>query len=274
MNVDKPMRVFSERPILFNGEMVRAILAGTKTQTRRPIDMSKLKVRLPYEVSGDLPAILGPNLIAKAGVHRATMNQHGAVSRLGKTPEDRLGLRPGEFDFVCPYADGTTRLRQIGDRKVWTIEPRASRLWVRETFLECGDGRFDYRADSMDGPARWTPSIHMPRAASRLTLEVTAVRVERLLSISESDVRAEGVKIYVTDEGCPPGKVSPAIRITGKHAPSDYMPADQASWTEADYYRGEYLALWDDIYGRTAPSKSNPWVWAIEFRRVEVSDGR
>jgi hypothetical protein len=232
--LDKPMRALSERPILFNAEMVRAILAGTKTQTRRPV----------LEDLGNRGEPVGSHV---------------------------LYFRPGEQDPTrwC----GCDGLGSLG----WVRCPfgvPASRLWVRETFLACGDGRFDYRADSTDGPARWTPSIHMPRAASRLTLEVTAVRVERLLSISESDVRAEGVKIYVTDEGCPPGKVSPAIRITGKHAPSDYMPADQASWTEADYYRGEYLALWDDIYGRTAPSKSSPWVWAIEFRRVEVSDGR
>ena len=137
----------------------------------------------------------------------------------------------GMVSIPCPY--GVT-----GDR-----------LWVRETWARLtGNGhRFVYRADGEDPrtgwdevePAQrprmtWTPSIHMPRVASRITLEVTDVRVERLQAISEEDARAEGIAL------------EPAI-----------LPGHAA---------GCFSRLWDEINGKRAPWSSNPWVWAVTFR--------
>ena len=139
-----------ERPILFSGPMVRAILDGRKTQTRRP-------VKMPKSVN---PVALG------------SMMQR--ASELGPLPGSAFG-EPGD------------------------------RLWVRETFDldqpafpdESDKSRVLYRADHDPqhwGYFRWRPSIHMPRWASRIDLEVVSVRVERLQSISEDDARAEGVE--------------------------------------------------------------------------------
>jgi hypothetical protein len=134
------------RPILFNGEMVRAILAGKKTQTRRPVKMPK-----------------GANLIAWITVMQRA---------------EELDLRTG-----CPF--GTA-----GDR-----------MWVRETFSltrppfpdESEEPIVKYAADDGAHPLQhWTPSIHMPRWASRITLEIVSVRLERVSKISDADAIAEG----------------------------------------------------------------------------------
>lgn len=123
----------------------------------------------------------------------------------------------------CPYG-------QPGDR-----------LWVRETFAEI-DCRLTYKADFNDGAhcvvKRWIPSIHMPRWASRITLEITDVRVERLQNISEQDAWAEGCLGWDDD-------------VTG--GSSGY---------------GEFSELWVSING-VESWNSNPWVWVVEFRRVE-----
>jgi hypothetical protein len=159
-----------DRPILFQGAMVRALLAGTKTQTRRA-------VKLPPEVSiREVVASLLPN--------------RGDLWDFRRHMDNPIAVR-------CPYG-------QPGDR-----------LWVREAFGEvydfcdhpempgCPDERWNlgwkYRADGevdrddLEGFfTGWKPSIHMPRAVSRITLEITDVRVQRLWDISEADAQAEG----------------------------------------------------------------------------------
>lgn len=193
----------NERPILFSGPMVRAILAGTKTQTRRVV----LQAQPPDTF------------------------QASAV----------LGM------FRCPYG-------APGDR-----------LWVREAFRQ-GYGNADahYRADEDEcagGP--WRPSIHMPRYLSRLTLEVTEVRVQRLHEISEEDVRAEGVMLPVTPNG------HPAICVSASPRPSEFLPGKLGKdWTLADCWRHAYAILWDSLNRKRAPWSSNPWVWAITFKRL------
>lgn len=103
-----------------------------------------------------------------------------------------------------------------------------------------------YAEDGEDGP--WRPSIHMPRWASRITLEITDARVERLHEITEEDARAEGI----IDGGC---------LNCGKSEPCG-CPNPQPD------ARDTFVYLWDSIYGKKYPWKSNPWVWVIEFRRV------
>lgn len=230
-----------ERPILFSGPMVRALLDGSKTQTRRVMK------RQP-------PAVIQDGYLPK--VYWPARDKH--MSSRG----DRAYLQfeqPGEYDgrhimkdgygFECPHG-------QPGDR-----------LWVRETWaIEClgrvgtPEGydcsyELEYRADGatreFDCPpgtddsaylraydrmrGDWWPSIHMPRWASRITLEVTGVRVERLQDISRGDAM---------DEGCP--------------FPNMAAGDDPRQW---------FSGLWSQINGAESWD-ANPWVWVVEFKRV------
>ena len=188
-----------ERPILFSAPMVRAILAGTKTQTRR--------------------AIKAPGIFVSSGA----INGHGVVSMTD------AGIR----EVRCPYG-------QPGDR-----------LWVREAWKVDLNHRF-YRADGdPGGPVPWTPSIHMPRWASRITLEVTGVRVERPQDISEADAKAEGV------HRCLDGLWSGGA---WKHLRRPNCYADPCN---------AFCDLWASING-PGSWDANPWVWVVEFRRVEA----
>ncbi len=207
-----------ERPILFSGAMVRAILDGRKTQTRR--------IAKPIG-NPDLGNVYAPGAIA---LEREA--QH-------------------VIDRACPYG-----------------RPR-DRLWVRETWQgPMWDGDWEdrpadphspkycqYAADG--GPAPecmdaddnlrqgWRPSIHMPRWACRLELEIAAVRVERLNDCSEADAIAEGI----------------AAELEGW---TDYSnPSCQMCLNPVDSYR----TLWDSINGAGA-WEANPWVWVVEFRKV------
>ncbi|ENW5155728.1 hypothetical protein ACFLPY_001774 [Salmonella enterica] len=183
-----------EHGMIFNAEMVRAILEGRKTQTRRPFNWKRQ------------PAM------------EMAERDDGSLWPWAEDCE-----RGGDIWFACPYGE-------VGDR-----------IWVRETFSAVPDydepagcSALLYAADG-NGPYRkWTPSIHMPRWASRLTLEITGIRVERLNSITESDAETEGV----TDTGF------------------------------GDLLVDGYRYLWKSIYGEESWA-ANPWVWMIEFKRVE-----
>lgn len=208
-----------ERPILFSGPMVRALLDGRKTQTRRVMKQA-----------------VGPSL--SVGVDGAT-----AVAELSWLYGDGPGHEVHERTqkVPCPYG-------APGDH-----------LWVRESFWGCdapgyGDQpcvvydeehhRTHYRAAEVRPWARKfgrIPSIHMPRDCSRITLEVTGVRVERLQDISEADASAEGVQ-------------------AGYGEPFD--PAH----TISDQRRFELV--WKQIHDE-ASWNANPWVWIVEFKRIE-----
>lgn len=232
----------TERPILFSGAMVRALLSGTKTQTRRVIgarDTDALDAAFFCE----------------------------AFAQLNSDPARFLGLR-------CPYG-------APGDR-----------LWVRETWKVSSESNHyptdekrlyvEYRAGAVagtgqqqskfsiqrDGELAWAawgkgkvsscrPSIHMPRWASRLTLEVTGVRVERLQDITEEDARAEGARRF-------------------DDLPSTHPYGQDARWSCVEPKSTEeclgsarmaFANLWNSINGADSWA-ANPWVWRIEFRRV------
>jgi hypothetical protein len=198
-----------ERPVLFSAPMVRAILEGRKTQTRRLVNPQ--------------PAPNSPFDGGTTWMYRPDKGRHVPVGTVGHlTVAEKTGLR-------CPYG-------VPGDV-----------LWVKETFKAFTQQRVEYRADypSLESTTGWTPSIFMPRWASRLTLEVTEVRVERLQEISEEDARAEGV----TSER---GAVGQSVRPGPREA---------------------FAALWDSINGERCPWASNPWVWVVGFRRLEVHRG-
>lgn len=222
----------AERPILFSGPMVRAILEGRKTQTRRV-------VKLPHA--------------NPLGVWEPTT--YGGTDAKGVEHDDQVAIwhtRTGET-FGCPYGNP------------------GERLWVKETFMveaHPGDiglkrediprtwdaavasaGSVYYRADPgseilADGRA-WKSPRYMPRKLSRLLLEITDVRVERLQSISEADCRAEG--------------------CNGGH---DSIPGHPYSATPKEHF----WKLWESINGR-ASWGANPFVWVVEFKRVEKVDG-
>jgi hypothetical protein len=290
-----------ERPILFSGPMVRAILSGAKTQTRRVIRLDRPCVQLPREVRSE-PMIfaVGQGASLPAGAYRATMNPQGAVCGVSADGKVTLGLKPGEFHWRCPYADGETVLVD----HQWRIFPRGdSHLWVREAFWQvssypgampsgepfpqsyCWGSLIQYAADgnppntpnkhypegltgggisAPDPYASWhkRPSIHLPRRRSRITLEVTSIRVERLQAITEADARAEGIHGWSKD------------RALYKWAPADHE-GDGPCWPWVDCPKTAqeaYVRLWDEINGARAPWASNPWVWVVEFKRL-VSGG-
>lgn len=223
----------NERPILFSSPMVRAILDGRKTVTRRVVKPQFAADAIPVEMPATDPAG-GWVVPGHSGVWWCDA---------AANPDD---VRR------CPYG-------QPSDR-----------LWVRETFsgpwcMEAQDGaaaappskwaessRIWYWADGEPAYGDWTrprPSIHMPRWASRITLEITGVRVERLQDISEADAQAEGT----TPIPDPCDHVRLACADIGCSGPQPY--------------RTGFRALWRDING-PASWDANPWVWVVEFRRL------
>lgn len=191
-----------ERPILFNSEMVKAILEGRKTQTRRLVKEKLISEQAEFECGNR------PNVIRS---------------------EPSLQYY---IDNGCPFG-------QVGDH-----------LWVRETFRlydsdECphadfpcscprhGTPLFKASHDCDDGE-KWTPSIHMPRSACRLVLEIINIRIERLNDISEADCLKEGVG-------------SPILR---------------------DCKKSKFIQLWESIKGKGSWDL-NPWVWVVEFKVIQ-----
>ncbi|EOV2106221.1 hypothetical protein ACOD9E_005713 [Klebsiella pneumoniae] len=222
----------TERGMIFNAEMVRAILDGRKTQTRRIMKVQPESNQL------------GLLLITDSTKHSDIGKYHWAESNAtGNHVRSKL--------FLCPFG-------AVGDR-----------IWVRETFCPVDDTQYDgekwvdYRAtpryeashpagwDSAPNDAealKWRPSIHMPRWASRILLEITDVRVERLNAISEEDARAEGI----IDGGC---------LNCGEPEPCGCANPEPDA-TDAFAY------LWQSIYGQENWN-ANPWVWVISFERIE-----
>lgn len=218
-----------ERPILFSAAMVCALLDGSKTQTRRV-------VKITHKNPG-LAACLAPPI--------------------GEP-------RPGTAAELCPYG-------QPGQR-----------LWVRETwycdhfevqkgpYLEVPEARelLVYRADNerpyeAEQPV-WRPSIHMPRWASRILLEIVSVRVERLSDCSEADAKAEGVA---------PNWIGPLDKGPNGLGGAGWSGDDYRHYTNgadgdpAYSARESFESLWESINGAGSWAV-NPWVWVIEFKRV------
>ena len=192
----------TERPILFSAPMVRALLAGTKTQTRRVVKDTGL-----YAIDA---AIHGPETAARELQALASRCPYGQ-------PGHKLWVREA-FSGARAYEMHGYPLKEWGN-KIW--------FW----------------ADGNPQRGDWTkprPSIHMPRHLSRITLEVTDVRVERLQDISEADAIAEGI-----------GRTASGHWLPG--------PCDHPEWA--------YHQLWDQINGAGAWG-ANPWVWVVSFKVV------
>ena len=223
----------TERPILFSGPMVRAILDGHKTQTRRVVKVGDTieerddGTRWPY----------------------FTTWTHGddgspwASCPYGE-PGDRLWVRE-TWRYADWTEDGQPWIRYAADDARRLCE-RVSSEWaarVADIWAELSSAE-NVSVDGRAADRKWRPSIFLPRWASRITLAVTAVRVERLQEISEADAIAEGV-----------------LRTGGRAQlqPNHFRPA-----------RELFSELWDSINEDRAPWASNPWVWVVEFKRVEA----
>ncbi|MBG6487125.1 hypothetical protein I5I57_07490 [Pseudomonas aeruginosa] len=203
-----------ERPILFNEQMVRAILEGRKTVTRRV-----MKPQPDF-----LGSMVDPNTPFKtldAGLHARITCPYGE-------PGDRLWVREA----------------WAADAQVDAIAPRD--LSQGEPIWYPADFSVRQTGCSMISKGRGRPSIHMPRWASRILLEITAVRVERLQDISEEQALAEGVRGEPCDHA--------------RQACSDIGCG-------GDTAKGAFGFLWEQLNGAGA-WQANPWVWVVEFKRV------
>ena len=203
-----------ETGLMFKAPLVRAILSGQKTQTRRPVKWKDLQKGLNLGFSG----------------LRATETASGWVLESNSRTSSEWRCKP----TPCPQG-------QAGDR-----------IYVRETWCQQADddgfllnGAYWYRATTPDvmhsedmEKSPWRPSILMPKAAARIWLEVTSVRVERLQSISEEDAEAEGVDFLRS------------------------VPDADETLTAKQLFE----CLWGSTGGDWA---ANPWVWVIDFKRIE-----
>lgn len=218
-----------ERGMIFNAEMVRALLDGRKTQTRRPIKFPFKDRNLGCELSGNELAgeLSAGNYLnspfGKPGDRiwvRETWAQLGNEDRCTIDWDDNL-VKGGGPEAARIYRASCEQ--KEGNYGLWSIPDDA--YWKPHT-------------DDLQYDGTWCPSIHMPRWASRITLEITGVRVERLASVSEEDAGKEG------------------------------YPANPAPYGgEMDKWLW-FRQLWDGIYPDQS-FKHNPWVWVIEFKRVD-----
>ncbi|MDC6536601.1 hypothetical protein LN429_15965 [Pseudomonas syringae] len=224
-----PEPFHKERPILFNGAMVRAILSGQKTVTRRLVKGNQV----PSRSKSDSPE---HQWIAVVQDH-----PRWGFAAFGATEEEcaaELAMYGG-----CPYGRQGDRLwvreAWAADVQVDSIAPRD--LSQGEPIFYPADGAVRQTGCSMITQGRGRPSIHMPRWASRILLEITDVRVERLQDISRADIRAEGLL-------CP-----------------SELASDDVTPNYRDWYPAAFRELWNSTGGDW---EANPWVWVIQFKQV------
>ena len=199
----------TERPIIFSAPMVKAILDGRKTQTRRIVKLTD---------SGRVKEVGSPK------------NWH---------------LDDPDAIKACPYGVPGDRLWV---REAWSYDP-PDELWAKDRARLLYREGYDHPPEMNDDEwPRWKSPIHCPRWASRITLEIVDVRVERVQEISEEDAIAEGIE-RVTGN---------SFRVYERGAEGETAPGAISS----------YRSLWDSINGKRAPWESNPYVWAITFKRV------
>ncbi len=226
------------RPILFSAPMVRALLAGTKTQTRR---ICKNKI-----VSN------GYAFNKESGHIYCHMDELPPSADLMQAKHDGFtGWWYDGWEQFCPYGQPGDRLWV---RETWAVRGLAWGMKPSQAAEIASPDAWRYAADDTTGWQHgWKPSIHMPRAASRITLEIAGVRVERLQEISAADAIAEGIGIAPHH----PGMYEAVLADNGKGSRIVCAVDDP---TEA------YRALWNMING-SAAWDANPWVWVVEFKR-------
>lgn len=237
----------NEKPILFSGPMIRAILEGRKTQTRRVFSPDRIKIE-PQP---------------KGGFRYSTYaSRAGGIEQTGGGP-----FVPSDWLHYCPYGVPGDRLWIRETHGVFSVDGISVSVGYKARLpegksLSDTDGGLDVIRVTSEQSAwaeqnidneRWRPSIFMPRWASRITLEITDVRVERLQEISGQDCAAEGMMLQrwlQEDRGEGQPFFDKGIKADGLEL-------------QAAFQKG-----WDTINGKRSPWESNPWVWVIGFKRV------
>lgn len=251
-----------ERGILFSGPMVRAILDGTKTQSRRVMrpqpGLPVSRFRLVSLVPDGKPGY--PEWQAE-DIHSQLVNAfpHGTDSVKSEigcpygVPGDRLWVRE-TWQYADWTEEGQPYVRYASDGAVLFHEYAGKGEELVDVWADLSDPR-NVAVDGKAADRRWRPSIHMPRWASRITLEVTEVRVQRLQEISEEDALAEGSCSRHIGSPHPPW-------YGGSLAPNSYVASARMCFAGA----------WNSINaaraGRGRGWESNPWVWAITFQPI------
>ncbi|HEI8759201.1 TPA: hypothetical protein SLG70_000347 [Klebsiella oxytoca] len=253
-----------ERGMIFNGEMVRAILDGRKTQTRRIMKVQPSEDFTPMNMALETD-------------YKARWYTPGVVDKDGylqPASKEVFGVSNENEGYSCPFGAVGDRiwvretwgvvsheLDEDGRIRPWTPDRPATVIhempfgngYYSGHAIYAADGDFTWGDDDgyEDGRSCWKPSIHMPKAASRILLEITDVRVERLNAISEEDAEAEGIDMEALydSQDC-------------------YDCIADHNMTGRPTVTGAFKYLWESIYGEES-WKANSWVWVIEFKRVE-----
>lgn len=222
-----------ERPILFSGPMVQAILEGRKTQTRRVVK--------PVDRLGDIKSITHAD-------YHSVFGGDAWIAANGTTPP-YLSTR-----IECPYGKKGDRLWV---RETWRLFDAIKECECLETPCGCPKtGTPLYKASHDDGESKWKPSIHMPRAISRILLEITDIRAERLQDISEDDAVAEGAILDCSrdSERC-------ALEYCKNEVSCPHITRI-----------GGFRQRWDSINAKRGYGwAKNPWVWVVEFKLITQS---
>jgi hypothetical protein len=220
-----------ERPIIFSGEMVRAILEGRKTQTRRVVTRA----------FGASECIMR---------EKQVMTWQEYLSRFVWAQSQILG--------GCPYGEPGDRLWV---RETWQAQNLDGFWWheITEHRELCNWAWTNPIEPAFEGtPPRWMPSLFMPRMASRITLEVVNIEVDRVQNITQADAKAEGAQPwFMASDGC-------KVTEGGAEFSIEFCPEEKR-----DYRKG-YQILWDQINEKRGYGwDKNPWVWVVEFRAVQ-----
>ena len=233
-----------ERPILFSGPMVRAILKGRKTQTRRIVKLHPasqgwrfIECAFNCEDLAHYHAGFAGNAEFKGSIVCVNCPYGKPPDPIFKNPGDRLWVRETfciessrEVSYDPPHSDGRP-IRHHNDQH-WGP-------WWEQPHYRATDPAPELDVGTGEPGCRWRPSIFMPRWASRITLEITGVRVERLQQISDADALAEG--------------------------------CSAADMRSGDSWASVYARLWGSIHG-PGSWDANPWVWVVEFRRLPAGE--
>jgi hypothetical protein len=242
-----PAIAVRERPIIFSGSMVRAILDDRKTQTRRIVKQTPIASGLNWSLwySNKIDGQLDGARFAKLHCPYGKPGDHLWVKETWRPYSWRDG-----GPVTIEYADGARRGETCAD----TVEYDH---WLDRICWQCSDeyikagiepdesGNFTCTAGEFS--LKWRSPIHMPRGCSRITLEITDVRVERLTSITEDDAKAEGVSAW---------EFNPDQPLATRERAGDSP------------YRSGFAYLWDCINDKRATWKANPWTWVICFKRI------